>query len=226
MKVNEWPEEDRPREKLALRGAGALSDSELLAILIRTGSKGRSALDVGRALCGTGLHDVSVQSFDELASLPGIGPSRSAAILAAFELGRRVSQKPHEAQDMSSPESVYRLCGPSLNHLRRERFVALALNTKNRLMRELVISEGDLNSSVVHPREVFEPLIRVSAAAVIFVHNHPSGDPTPSQRDVEVTQRLLQVGELLGIKVLDHVVVAMRGFYSFQAHGFLARKLV
>jgi DNA repair protein RadC len=223
MSLRDWPSEDRPREKLAQAGADALSDSELLAILIRTGSRGNSAMDLGRTLATAGLDHLHASSFDELAARPGIGASRAAAILAAFELGRRLGRSPAERLDLSTPEAVYRLCGPRLNHLRKERFLALALTTKNRLVREIMVSEGDLNSSIVHPREVFEPLIRLSAAAVIFVHNHPSGDPNPSRRDVDITQRLRQVGELLGIRVLDHIVVATEGFYSFQSHGFFMR---
>jgi DNA repair protein RadC len=225
MKLLDWPEDERPREKLALRGVEQLTDSELLAILIRTGLKGKSAVDVARELVTPGLGDVAKMSFEELAKQPGIGPARAAAIFAAFELGRRIARQPPQTIDFATPEAVYRHCGAQLNHLRRERFVALALNTKNRLIREENISEGDLNSSLVHPREVFEPLIRISTAAVIFVHNHPSGDPTPSQRDIEVTQRLRQVGELLGIKVLDHIVVGTMGFYSFQSHGFFSGSL-
>lgn len=225
MKLLDWPEDERPREKLALRGAAALSDSELLAILIRTGMKGKTAVDVARELAFVGLGGIQAMTFEELAARPGVGPARTAAIFAAFELGRRVARQPAPTVDFSTPEEVYRHCGSQMNHLRKERFIALALNTKNRLIREETISEGDLNTSLVHPREVFEPLIRLSTGAVIFVHNHPSGDPTPSQRDVEVTHRLRQVGELLGIKVLDHIIVATMGFYSFQTHGFFAGPL-
>jgi DNA repair protein RadC len=222
MRLKDWPAEERPREKLARHGVETLSDAELLAVLIRTGRPGRSAMDLGRTLAGRELADVAHCSFAELAATPGIGPTRAATILAAFELGRRAVRRPSRGAEFSSPETVYAHCAPRMNHLRRERFVALALNTKNRLMREEFISEGDLNSSIVHPREAFEPLIRISAAAVIFVHNHPSGDPTPSQRDLEITQRLRQSGEILGIKVLDHVIVATNGYYSFQKHGFFA----
>ncbi len=220
MTLRDWPAEDRPREKLATRGAEALSDSELLAIFIRTGARGKSAVDIGRELAARGLPDLARLSFPEVAALPGVGPARAAAILAAFELGRRAIALRGDEIELTSPEAVSRFCGPRLNHLKKERFLALALTTKNRLLREELVSEGDLNSSIVHPREVFAPLLRCSAAAVIFVHNHPSGDPTPSQRDLEITQRLRRVGELLGIKVLDHVVVAAGGFYSFQSHGF------
>jgi DNA repair protein RadC len=221
MKISDWPQDERPREKLAARGAASLSDSELLAILIRTGTPGRSAMDIGRVLSALGLEAVSRMSVAELSAVPGMGTARAATVLAALELGRRTGGYRPEKLELVSPEAVYRLLGPRLNHLRKERFIALALNTKNRLIREELISEGDLNSSLVHPREVFEPLIRWSAAAVIFAHNHPSGDPTPSQRDIDVTQRLRQVGDLLGIKVLDHVIIASEGFYSFQTHGFL-----
>jgi DNA repair protein RadC len=223
MSLRNWPQADRPREKLAEKGPEILSDSELLAILIRTGTRGKSAVDLGRELSHHGLAALSTMTFLEVAAHGGIGPARAAAIMAALELGRRAAALPQTDLEFASPEAVYRFVGPRLNHLQKERFVALALNTKNRLLREELISEGDLNSSIVHPREVFAPLIRMSAAAAIFVHNHPSGDPTPSQRDVEITQRLRQVGELVGIKVLDHIVVARNGFYSFQSHGFFAR---
>ena len=220
MSLLDWPEGDRPREKLAQRGPASLSDTELLAILIRTGSRGSSALDLARPLAAFGLAEVSTLTFEELAGRSGVGPSRAAAILAAFELGRRAVRPPAERLNLSTPEAIFRYFGPQLNHLRKERFIAMALNAKNRLLREEIISEGDLSSSIVHPREVFAPLIRHASAAVIFVHNHPSGDPNPSQRDLEITHRLKQVGDLLGIKVLDHVIVSTGGFYSFHNHGF------
>lgn len=222
MTLRDWPEEDRPREKLAQRGVAALSESELVAILLRTGVQGKTVLDIARELVAAGLDELACTPFHALATRPGIGPSRAATLLAAFELGRRAATPKPRQLDLSSPEAVYQYVGPKLNHLRKERFMALALNTKNKLICETLVSEGDLNSAPVHPREVFEPLIRVSAAAVVFVHNHPSGDPTPSQKDAEITERLRQVGELVGIKVLDHVVVATLGFYSFQKYGFLA----
>lgn len=214
MSIGDWPEDERPREKLAARGAEHLSDAELLAILIRTGTRGRTAVDVARDLTAQGIPTLAHYSYSEIAKTAGIGPARAAAIMAAFELGRRSVRSKVPVLEFTTPETVFRFCGPRLNHLKKERFIALALNTKNRLLKEEIISEGDLNSSIVHPREVFEPLIRMSAAAVVFVHNHPSGDPAPSQRDLDITHRLRQVGELLGIKVLDHVIVAAGGYHS------------
>jgi DNA repair protein RadC len=203
-------------ERLYNSGAEHLSDREALALL--------SGLTVDRA-----REILNTHSFAKLENLPVstlselMGDRAARAFVCALEVGRRAArQRVVDTLEFSSPESIYRFMAPRLSHLQKERFIALALNTKNRLIREITVSEGDLNSSVVHPREVFQPLILESASAVIFVHNHPSGDPTPSQRDVEVTQRLRQAGELLGIKVLDHVVVASGGFYSFQAHGFFA----
>jgi DNA repair protein RadC len=195
--------------QLAERGPEALSDSDLTMLITRTEPPRRLATD-----------DAPL-SVAEMQAEYG---ARAGILLAAsLEFGRRTMRGTGARPDFSAPEAVHKWLAPRLVHLQKERFIALALDSKNRLMREITVSEGDLNSSIVHPREVFRPLIAMSAGAVIFVHNHPSGDPTPSQRDVDVTQRLRQVGDLLGIKVLDHVIVATAGFYSFQSHGFLAR---
>ena len=224
--IKDWPEEDRPREKLLARGAEALSETELLALLLRTGnaSTGESAVDQARLLLNRfqslkGIDDASIQ---ELSAIKGIGPAKSAEIKACMEIARRLRQQKWEVGDaLRSSEDVFRHFSERLVKEKREIFYVVLLNNKNRKIREVKISEGSLTASLVHPREVYNPVIRESAAAVIFVHNHPSGDPAPSPEDLEITRRLKQVGEVMGIRVLDHVVIGHDSYYSFSDRGML-----
>ena len=224
--IKEWPEEDRPREKLLARGAEALSETELLALLLRTGnaSTGESAVDQARLLLNRfqslkGIDDASIQ---ELSAIKGIGPAKSAEIKACMEIARRLRQQKWEVGDaLRSSEDVFRHFSERLVKEKREIFYVVLLNNKNRKIREVKISEGSLTASLVHPREVYNPVIRESAAAVIFVHNHPSGDPAPSPEDLEITRRLKQVGEVMGNRVLDHVVIGHDRYYSFSDRGML-----
>ncbi len=216
------PHVDRPRERLASRGADALSDAELLALLLRTGGRGADALRVAADLldrCG-GLMGLGRASGRELAEIRGVGPAKSASLLASLELGRRIAGRRLTAgAPIRSPADVFRHFHPSLRDVRQERFVALLLDGRHRLLRHEVVSQGTLTASLVHPREVFRSALRESAAAMILVHNHPSGDPTPSQEDRDVTARLGRAGEILGIRVLDHIVVAERGYCSLREEG-------
>jgi DNA repair protein RadC len=224
--IKDWPEEDRPREKLLARGPEALSEAELLALLLRTGnaSTGQSAVDHARLLLNhfeslKGIDDASIQ---ELRAIKGIGPAKSAELKACMEIARRLRQKKWEAGDaLRSSEDVFRHFSERLMNEKREIFYVVLLNNKNRKIREVKISEGSLTASLVHPREVYNPVIRESAAAVIFVHNHPSGDPAPSPEDMEITRRLKEVGEVMGIRVLDHVVVGHDRYFSFSDRGVL-----
>ncbi len=224
--IKDWPEEDRPREKLLARGPEALSEAELLALLLRTGnaSTGQSAVDHARLLLNhfeslKGIDDASIQ---ELRAIKGIGPAKSAELKACMEIARRLRQKKWEAGDaLRSSEDVFRHFAERLVKEKREIFYVVLLNNKNRKIREVKISEGSLTASLVHPREVYNPVIRESAAAVIFVHNHPSGDPAPSPEDMEITRRLKEVGEVMGIRVLDHVVVGHDRYFSFSDRGVL-----
>ncbi|OGQ83275.1 MAG: hypothetical protein A3F90_10820 [Deltaproteobacteria bacterium RIFCSPLOWO2_12_FULL_60_19] len=221
-----WPEEDRPREKLFARGAEALSEAELLALLLRTGnaSTGESAVDHARLLLNhfQSLKGIDDASIPELSAIKGIGPAKSAGLKACMEIARRLRQKKWEVGDaLRSSEDVFRHFGERLVKEKREIFYVVLLNNKNRKIREVKISEGSLTASLVHPREVYNPVIRESAAAVIFVHNHPSGDPTPSPEDLEITRRLKEVGEVMGIRVLDHVVVGHDRYFSFSDRGVL-----
>jgi len=224
--IREWPAEDRPREKLLDKGAQALTDTELLAIILRIGnaSTGESAIDHARQLLSRfgGLKGVDEAAAAELLSLKGIGPAKIAQIKACFEIGRRLgNHRWHVGQALHSSEDVFRHFRDSLEKEKREMFYVVLLNNKNRKIRDVKISEGSLTASLVHPREVYNPVIRESAAAVIFVHNHPSGDPAPSQEDIEITRRLKEIGDVMGVRVLDHVVIGCDRYFSFSDKGML-----
>jgi DNA repair protein RadC len=224
--IKEWPKEDRPREKLLEQGASALSDTELLAIILRTGnaSTGESAIDHARLLLRhfNGLKGLDDASSGEIGTVKGIGPAKIAQIKACLEIAKRFGNHKWEAgQPLRSSEDVFRHFRDNLEKEKRELFYVVLLNNKNRKMREVKVSEGSLTASLVHPREVYNPVIRESAAAVIFVHNHPSGDPAPSQEDIEITRRLKEVGEVMGVRVLDHVVIGHDRYFSFSDRGML-----
>jgi len=213
-----------PRERLRSRGADALSAAELIALLLRTGARGVDAVDVARALLAKsgGLDRLECSPACELAAVHGVGAAKAASLIAAFELGRRCAGSAlPEGAALRSPEDVFRHFGARLRRLAQERFVVVFLDGRHRVIGEETVSQGTLTASLVHPREVFRPALRASAAALILVHNHPSGDPTPSAEDRAVTERLAQAGEILGVRVLDHVVVAERGYVSLREEGVL-----
>jgi DNA repair protein RadC len=224
--IKDWPEEDRPREKLLDKGPEALTEAELLAIILRTGnaSTGESALDHARLLLKEfgDLQGIDEASTGALRLVKGIGPAKIAQLKAGLELGRRLSAKKWDpGQPLRSSEEVFRHFQEKLGREKRELFYVVLLTNKNRKIREVKISEGSLTASLVHPREVYNPVIRESAAAVIFVHNHPSGDPAPSPEDREITRRLKEVGEVMGIRILDHVVIGRDRYFSFSDRGML-----
>ena len=215
---------DRPRERLATLGPEALSDAELLALLLRTGDRRADALSLATALLERhgGLAGLARAGGRELGTLSGVGPAKSATVSASLEIGRRLAARRLVAgTPIRGPEDVYRHFHPSLRFVPHERFLVLLLNGRHRLLRQEVISQGTLTASLVHPREVFRPALQEAAAALILVHNHPSGDPTPSPEDRQVTERLARAGEILGVRVLDHVVVAERGYCSLREQGLL-----
>jgi DNA repair protein RadC len=218
---------DGPRERLRARGADALSAAELIALLLRTGARGCDAVAVARALLARtgGLDRLESAPACDLAAVPGVGAAKAASLIAAFELGRRCAgSRLPEGAALRSPEDVFRHFAARLRRLAQERFFVVFLDGRHRVLGEEMVSQGTLTASLVHPREVFRPALRASAAALILVHNHPSGDPTPSAEDRAVTERLAEAGEILGVRVLDHVVVAERGYVSLREDGALSAR--
>jgi DNA repair protein RadC len=224
--IKDWPESDRPREKLITHGASDLSETDLLAIVLRNGnaSTRESAVDQARLLLDRfkDLKGIDEATIVELIGVKGIGPAKAAGIKASLELARRLGGAKWQAgEPLRSAEDVFRYFHQRLAREKHELFYVVLLNNKNRKIREVRISEGSLTASLVHPREVYNPVIRESAAAVIFVHNHPSGDPAPSPEDIEITRRLKEVGEVMGVRVLDHVVIGHERYFSFSDRGLL-----
>jgi DNA repair protein RadC len=226
-RIKAWPAAERPRERLTGSGAAALSARELIAILVGSGTAGRSALEVaGDLVNGSGgsLRRLAMAAPQEFETVAGVGPAVSARLTAALELGRRMAREgPAERARIRGARDVYDRCAPALRDLKREEFRVLLLNTQHAVTRELVVTVGTLDTSVVHPREVFRAAILESAAAVILVHNHPSGDPTPSPEDHAVTAQLVAAGRTLGIPVLDHVVMGDGCYVSFVEAGLLPK---
>jgi len=223
MNVQSMPADERPRERLYHAGAAQLSLQELLAVIIGGGVRGAGALVLSLRLLGTfdGLQALARAGVDELRGVPGIGTARACQLVAAFELGRRCAGgTPTNARVLRSPEDVAGLYAESMRHLDREHFRAALLNTKNRLIRSVTVSIGSLNASIVHPREVLKPAIAACAASIILVHNHPTGDPTPSREDVEFTRRFAKCGELIGIELLDHVIIGAGRYESLKQGGY------
>ena len=218
--IKELPSEERPREKLVKNGAGVLSNAELLAILIGTGTREMSAVMLANRILAMekeGLSYLAGCLPEELSDIPGMGMAKSCQIIAAIELGKRIATKPKGKKiNIKSPEEVASLFLEEMRYLKKEYFKILLLNTKNEIIMIETISVGSLNSSVVHPREVFCTAIKKSACSVIAVHNHPSGNPSPSQNDIDVTHRLAEAGELLGIKLLDHLIIGDGTYLSLK----------
>ncbi len=211
---------DGPRERLRAVGAEALSDEALLAVVLGAGVRGQPVRALAKTLLGGGIHALSQASPDELSGRAGIGPAKAARVCAALELGRRSAYRRLEpGVAIRHPADVEAHFRPRLAHARVEEFHAILLDARHRVRRCVLLSRGTLTASLVHPREVFAPALRESAAALVVVHNHPSGDPSPSDEDRALTKRLIEAGELLGIPILDHVIVADGGFVSLREAG-------
>lgn len=225
LTIRELPAAERPRERLKFHGARALSTAELLAIVLGSGGEGRSALGVGHEILASShgsLRRLSSQPVAALTSIPGIGGARAVAIHAALELGRRMaSEGRDEGAPVRWPRDVFEIFSPRLEDLPVEEFHVAVLDSQHRLERDITITRGLLNSSLVHPREVFREAIAENAAALILVHNHPSGDPTPSLDDRAVTEQLVQAGKVLDIPVQDHVIIGRGRYISFAEAGLL-----
>jgi DNA repair protein RadC len=224
LSIKEWPPGDRPRERLLRLGAGALSTVELLTLLIGSGNRAYPADEIARRLIVAfpGLRQLAGRGANDLLRLEGIGAATAARLAAALEIGRRFQQERRERQPaLSSPRAVWRHLALELRDRERERFLALCLNTRNELIREVVISVGSLNASIVHPREVFKPALACSAAGLVIAHNHPSGDPAPSREDREVTRAISEAGRILDVSLHDHVIIGADSYFSFKDSGLL-----
>ncbi|MCX7611214.1 MAG: DNA repair protein RadC, partial [Ignavibacterium sp.] len=210
MKIKELPLDDRPREKLILRGPQSLSDAELIAILLRTGTKGKSVVNVAQELLReNNLANLSSKSVSALTKNSGIGKDKAATLVAAFELAKRIlyQQKFLIDKKITSPEEIAELLIPLLKDEIKEKFMVICLNRANKIICKEVITIGTLDTSVVHPREVFKVAIDNNAASIIIAHNHPSGNPEPSNEDISITKKLVEAGKIMDIPVFDHIII-------------------
>ncbi len=225
LRIAERRPEERPRERLFTLGPTALTVAELVAILLGTGTQGQDVLAVAHgllALGGGSLRDLAARPVGQLAGVAGIGMAKAARVTAALELGRRLAvESRDQGRQVNAPADVQRWCAPLLRDLVVEEFHLLTLDAQNRITRDLLITRGILNSSLVHPREVFRAAISEAAASVIVVHNHPSGQPAPSADDRAVTAQLVEAGRILDIPVYDHVIVGGDTYFSFAEAGLL-----
>ncbi|HMK61232.1 MAG TPA: DNA repair protein RadC [Dissulfurispiraceae bacterium] len=223
-KVNEWPANERPRERLLMHGPEFLSNAQLLAILLRTGSSSKGVIDLAISILDSfkTLRNIDSASIAELSKMKGVGTAKIAQIRAAFELGKRLmAEFDGGVPVFNSSSAVYAYLSPRFKNSKKEQFICLLLDAKNRLIKDIKISEGTLTNSLIHPREAFKEAIKESAASVIFAHNHPSGDPTPSLDDIAVTERLKKSGEVIGISALDHIIIGDGTFVSLKEKGIL-----
>lgn len=226
LTIKDWPDRDRPRERLFRLGPGALSDAEILAILLGTGNLRETALELARRILslseerhGTSLGFLHEAPADELLDIAGMGPAKVARLMAAAEISRRLARENDTSERpavVRQSSDVFRLVRGDLEGLDREVFMVLTLNARNQVTAREVVSMGSLDASIAHPREIFKSSVKKSAAAIVLVHNHPSGDPNPSQEDLDVTRRLIDAGRIMGIYVLDHVVVARGSYVSIR----------
>ncbi|MFC7371252.1 DNA repair protein RadC [Fictibacillus iocasae] len=222
--IKDYPVHERPRERLVAEGPESLANHELIAILLRTGTKKMSAIQLSHHIIQQfdGLRYLKDASIGELTKVNGIGTAKAVELLAAVEIGKRVSRLQFdERYAIRSPEDGAKYMMDDLRFLQQEHFVCLYLNTKNQILYKQTVFIGSLNTSIVHPREVFKEGFRRSAASIICFHNHPSGDPTPSKEDIEVTKRLVDCGKLLGIDVLDHIIIGDQKYVSLKEKGYV-----
>lgn len=224
LSLKECPVAERPRERLERLGPAALSTVELLTILVGSGTPRAPADHVARSILAAHprLRGLATRRPAELAAIPGVGEATAARLASAFELARRLSRESRDrGPQLATPRAVWSHLALELRDRERERFVALCLNARNELVREVVVSIGSLNASIVHPREVFKPALACSAAAIVIAHNHPSGDPAPSREDRDVTRALADAGRLLDVPLHDHVIVGADAYFSFRDAGLL-----
>lgn len=224
LMIRDVPTDERPRERLLKEGSHVLSNQELIASILGTGTKQESVLQLSQRILHhfNGLRLLKESSVEELKEIKGIGDTKAVQILAALELGSRVHTfQQEERYIIRSAEDVSRYVMEDMRFLTQEHFVVLYLNTKNHVIHKKTIFIGSLNASIVHPREIFKEAFRYSAASVICLHNHPSGDPTPSREDIEVTKRLVESGKVIGIEMLDHIIIGDKKYISLKEKGYV-----
>lgn len=223
--IKDLPLNERPREKLNKYGVNSLSNAELIAIIIRTGQREDTAIDLANRILSIdsrGIGFLSYATIEELKSIKGIGDCKAAQILAAIELGKRISSRRGDDKlKVDSPLVIVELLMEEMRYLKKEHFRIAILDTKNQIISIENISIGNLNASIVHPREVFNIAIKRSANSIILIHNHPSGDPTPSTEDINITHRLIEAGDIIGIKVLDHIIIGDNKHISFKQRNII-----
>lgn len=224
LTIKEWQPGERPREKLMERGVSALSDAELLAIIIHSGSQKATALDIAKGMLKEhkNFRELSKRDLNEMTMFKGIGEARAITILAAFEIGRRMNAHPDEDEyRIQSPEDVARIYIPKLRDMNHEVFYALLLNSSGKILREAEISKGTVNASLVHPREIFRAAALALATSIVLLHNHPGGSPMPSAEDRAVTKQIVEAGKLMDIPVQDHIIICGDSYVSFSEKGWL-----
>ena len=216
MKIKDLPEQNRPRERFLKHGPEALSDSELFAIILRTGSPSENVIDMSNRLIKKyGLNNLFDCSLTELQKIKGIGPSKAMQLLAMAELGKRYSQSKNPINKISCAQDVFDLFHERLRDKKQEEFYVLMLNSKNNIIKEQFIYKGTLNAAIIEPREIFKEALKNSAAKIILIHNHPSGDPSPSKEDVDITKKINEAGQIVDIKVLDHIIIGNGSWWSW-----------
>lgn len=219
LKVKDLPADDRPREKLLLRGAQSLTDAELIAILLRTGTKGKSVIQISQEIISkeTNLAQLASKTPADLIKNSGIGKDKAATLLAAFEISRRIlsQTKWFSQKKITSPADVAEIFIPILRDEVKEQFIVVCLNSANKIIRYERISQGNLNSSVVSPREIFKTAIENNSASIILIHNHPSENPEPSNEDISITKKIVESGKIMDIPVFDHIIIAGNSYTSF-----------
>ncbi|HAX03306.1 MAG: hypothetical protein A2Y45_00905 [Tenericutes bacterium GWC2_34_14] len=217
--IKEMPKEERPRERLISKGPDVLSNEELLAILLRTGEKDLSVMDLSKHVLYhlTSLEDLKRMSVFELMNVRGIKEAKACAVIAAIELGKRLSQTKRETKIMiKSAYDVYHHLSNQISHLMQEHFITLYLNTKSEILTQETIFIGTINQTLIHPREIFKTAIKLSSSSVLFVHNHPTGDASPSKADLLATDRLMEASDVMGIDIIDHIIIGKGEFYSIK----------
>ncbi len=224
-RITDWPEDERPREKLLSKGADSLSSAELIAILLATGTGKTTAVDIGKLLLKKfgSIEQMSQASMNELTEIPGIGPAKAITLMAAFQLSRNMHKEVAEKKFkyFKQPSDVAKIFIPMLGHEKKEVFAIALMDSAGKYMWSEKITVGTLNASLVHAREVFKPAIKHSAASVILVHNHPSGQLVPSAEDLKITKQIVEAGKLLDISVHDHLIVTLESYLSLKEEGYM-----